>query len=295
MSEVSLSVLISTAPGREENLSHCLEMLCRQTDPDFEVHIGDDGSPQGQARAAAFQSHLRIHYHWRPNDLCVSRSRNRMVAQANSSHLILIDSDILLNPQAVQAYRKHFNAQPNRVLLGHFGCQVERVSTSCWLPGRAVHYLDQRIQGYGPKTLEITPPFHTYPYRFGWSGNHGMSRAAYLSVGGFDERYRGWGSEDMQFAFDLHQKGYRFAFLLDAWGEHQVHPRVERFHRLQKTGKQYTAADQKADYVPEIISDPGIAQQLLHTIFTHYIPEDRDWDPIMTWHLNYPGAYYGKS
>lgn len=290
--QVSLSVLISTSPGREENLRHCLEMLCRQSDTDFEVHIGDDGSQYGQQVAARFESRLRLRYHWRPNDMCVSRSRNLMAAHAHTSHMILIDSDILLNPQAVGAYRRGLADRPERVLLGHVGSKVERVSVSCWFPDREVHYLDQRICRYGHHILDITPRFNKRPYHFAWSGNQALSRAAYLAVGGYDERYRGWGHEDMQFPFDLHQQGYRFAFLLDAWGEHQLHPRQERFHQLQKTGKQYTVAQEQVNYLPDIVSDPTLAHQLLTTIFTHYIPHDRNWDPIMGWHLNYPGACY---
>ncbi|MGV3524137.1 MAG: glycosyltransferase family 2 protein [Candidatus Sericytochromatia bacterium] len=293
MTTPSLDVLISTSPGREDNLRACLEMLCRQSDRDFRVFVSDDGSRGGEQQVAEFATRLEITYHWRPNDLCVSRSRNLAAAGSRAEHLVLIDSDVLLNPAAISAYRAHFAAAPQHMVIGYMGNQPDRVAPSYWLPERRVHYIDKRLQIYGRTRLEMRSDFYTCTYRLGWSGNLGVSREAYRAVGGFDERYRGWGGEDAQFCFDLHKRGYRFAFSLDVWGEHQQHTRQERFHRLEKAGKRYTIPDENVGYRPEVLSHPDQRRGFLKAIFDHHIPQDPDWDPILHWQLQYPGACFG--
>ena len=92
-----LSVIVSTAPGRENHLRRCLSQLEQQRFKDFEVVVVDDGSKNGESVVFDFNKKLKISYKWRPNDCCVSLSRNIGAQNSFSSKLVYIDADILLN------------------------------------------------------------------------------------------------------------------------------------------------------------------------------------------------------
>jgi glycosyltransferase involved in cell wall biosynthesis len=56
-------------------------------------------------------------------------------------------------------------------------------------------------------------------------GNLSVNAKALEKSGGFDENFRGWGFEDLEFGYRLYVKGFRFAFGSKAVAFHQIHPR----------------------------------------------------------------------
>jgi len=65
-------------------------------------------------------------------------------------------------------------------------------------------------------------------YHFAWAlgttANLSVAREAVLKAGAFDENYRGWGMEDVDLAYRLHQMGIHFVIAEQALNYHQVHP-----------------------------------------------------------------------
>src|SRR6185437_1431380 len=53
-----------------------------------------------------------------------------------------------------------------------------------------------------------------------WTSNCSVRSADFWAVGGFDEDFEGWGLEDTEFGFRIHQKGIPFYFSQQAWVVH---------------------------------------------------------------------------
>jgi GT2 family glycosyltransferase len=94
-------------------------------------------------------------------------------------------------------------------------------------------------------------------------------------VQGFNPTFKGWGNEDLDFAWRLRQEGVPIHFFLDSWGEHQVHTRTERFHTLtaEETTANYVSHYVEAtDYTPEVRCSEMGGWRLRSVVFKHYIP-----------------------
>ena len=284
---MKISVIITTAPGREENLSHCLEMLTRQTASDFEVIVADDGSVGGHHVVEKYADKLDLSYLWRVNDCCVSRSRNLAVAAAKGTHFVFTDGDVLLEPRVLALYQGYFQTYPETVITGYFGgSDALHQAPSLWIPGCRVNYLDQRIAYYHRNSIEVLSLMKRAPYHFFWSGNCGLSAEIYRDVGGFDERYRGWGYEDTQFALDFSLKGYGLLYALDLWCEHQVHPRNGGFYQKKKRKKVFDVKLFQTYTYPELkmSGDAEIVQEITRAVFEHYHPQDHLTAQMSYWH-----------
>ncbi|HEY9844270.1 MAG: glycosyltransferase [Candidatus Sericytochromatia bacterium] len=274
-----LSVIVTTAPGRETNLAASLLQLVRQSYRDFEVLVCDDGSA-GSEIVKLFEKMLNLRYFWRPNDHNVGRSRNLGLAQARHQHLVLLDGDILLNPAALEAYAGLFSRWPERLWLGYFGHISDYKAPSAFVTGRTVNYLDPRFSQYGHEMIQPAPLLLAEPAWKFWSANVGIPRAALERVGGFDESYLGWGYEDAECAFRLLQAGYEIHVSLDVWGEHQVHDYNEPFHlhfvEAGHKGKIFldTHTHPKLNYRVEVIGSKSVGKALCHRVMNEYLLQD---------------------
>ncbi|MGV3524745.1 MAG: glycosyltransferase family 2 protein [Candidatus Sericytochromatia bacterium] len=277
---MQLSVIITTSPGREAHLQACLQMLRHQTRPAEQIWVVDDGSLGGAAVCQHFARVLPVRHLWRPNDCRVALSRNLGVEVAAEGLLVLIDSDMLLNPQALAAYASYFEVFPDQALYGYFGYLFEAVSPSLWLPEREVMWCDRRFERFSPEGLEPAANMIRYPHEWAWSGNFALMRQTWERVGGFDAGFCGWGGEDLDFASRLIAAGTELHFFLDAWAEQQVHRRDERFHTLPEAerGRRYTHRYEPAPYRPRVIYSEAGWDSLRRAIFGHYnLTGTRPW------------------
>ncbi|PIQ24447.1 hypothetical protein COW36_24665 [bacterium (Candidatus Blackallbacteria) CG17_big_fil_post_rev_8_21_14_2_50_48_46] len=224
---MSLSVIVLTSPGREDNLRACLSALSQQNRLAEKIHIVDDGSQRGAAIVKAFQTELPLSYDWRPHDYCMSRSYNRAVKALSSERLVFLSGDILLNPQALSFYHEYYQALPPSAIWGYFGSHKPESVTSQLIPGRQVNIRDIRLWFTPEEKLTCPPEMFQHPQIYAWGGNWALSRSLFTAAGGFDERFSGWGYEDVAFANRLIAQGVPQAFAIDVWGEHQVHPEGE--------------------------------------------------------------------
>lgn len=228
----------------------------------------DDGS-SAEHLLAEFRA-FPLRYCWRSNDQCPARSRNQGAALAQSDLLIFIDSDILLNPEAVVSYVNYLQGHANYLLYGYVG--TEKTAQSLWFPEVEVNWWDKRFdwqEGLVPQARL----FHS-AYECAFAGNFAIYRKTFAELGGFDERFTGWGGEDLEFAERAVRKGLQVHFLIDAWAEHQVHARNDAFHRLpsEKRGYGYHFRPHPTmPYAVQCFSSPQAFQQLEQTIQSHYL------------------------
>jgi len=276
-SQIAFSVIVTTSPGREQNLAACLALLKRQLYPPLEVLVIDDGSSHAKEICRKFEADLNLSYFWRENDCCVSKSRNLGAKMAQEEHLVFLDSDMLLNPHGLAAYAEYLHEFPEHVLYGYFGYVHEYIAPSYFIGSREVMWCDRRFEEYNPQGLIPAQNMIRFPHEWAWSGNLAIKKTVYDSIAGFDQEYRGWGGEDLDFAWRLIQKNWQIHFFLDAWAEHQVHNREEKFHQLSQVqrNKEYEHQYEKVNYKVQILHSSEGWKRLKNTIFSHYLKTGR--------------------
>ena len=275
---MSISVIVTTSAGREANLAACLTQIAYQSQPASQILICDDGS-QGAAEVCQelkTRFNLPLEHLWRKQDFCVSRSRNLGVAAARHETLVFLDGDNLLNRQGLAAYQEYLSAFPGHVLYGYFGYQLDYISQSYYYPERDVWWCDRRFDSYAPSGLVPASNMIRFPHEWAWSGNFALHKHQYLAAGGFDEGYRGWGGEDLDFAWRLLQSGPQIHFFLDAWAEQLTHDRQESFHCLpaNERGKSYQHQYIEANYAVQVLYSAAGWHDLKRGI-AHYLKTER--------------------
>lgn len=227
---MKLSVIVATSPGREVYLDYCLKALCHQSFQNFEVLICDDGSAGMQSICQSFRHQLTLSYDWRPNDRNLSRSRNRGAARAEGEGLIFLNGDVLLNPEALQAYHDNLLLYPQATLWGYVGCRKAVRAPSYWFPEVQVNWLDFRFFPLSDQEVYIHNALQQAPYRLAGGHHFALLRQTFDSIGLLNESFQEWGDEDIEYALRSLNKGFAMHFVGDAWGEHLDHPYQERFH-----------------------------------------------------------------
>ena len=228
-----LSVVVATYEWPEA-LDLVLRALSEQSDDRFELVVADDGSgPATRGVVQAWQAVLgrRLVYSWQP-DVGYRRARSLNLAALNTeaSYLVFIDGDCLPRRRFIEAIRraalpgwflssKRLNLSAGlsrRILEG--GTPVWRWSALRWLvaeprdvfiaprevgrPGLLLPVRDRR-RPWRQGQPEFSPPFDGYGFCFG------VRRADFERVNGFDERFTGWGGEDVDLATRLRHVGVR--------------------------------------------------------------------------------------
>lgn len=267
----SVSVIICTSPGREDNLHYCLAMLSQQTSPPDEVIVVSDGATRSEFVCLPFMQTLNLCHDWRPNDMCVSRSRNRGAQLAQGEILVFLDTDIMLNPQAIAAYRQHLSENPDTCVYGYFGYAGAFVAPSQWHPERRVNFLDIRFCGYTPTAIFPSPYLQYFPHWYALGANFALTRTLFMNTKGFNEKLVGWGLEDLEFAEQLNRKHIAIAFSLDAWAEHQVHPKTGMFYQMHAISGEFIFSEHPLQY-SSIYAEQTSITNLCRSVFEYYHP-----------------------
>lgn len=235
--------------NRRDNLDLLLTSLIHQTSADFHVIVADDGSTDGTrelvedlGQTKEWGGRLR----WvgcGPNQgVRTGRARNIGAANldAGTRLLVMLDSDLVLQPDAMALFGAAHESHPEHVLLG----LVE------WLPplDRAVVRtaltdgdLDRlrglvpggppvRVQGTftGPELREglyEQDPDGAVPLRPEWALplNSGWPLDLHWRIGGFDEAMRGYGYHDMEFGARATKAGAQCVARPELWALHVWH------------------------------------------------------------------------
>lgn len=186
-----LSVVICTY-NRRALLGECLTSLFSQTYPkdDYEIIVVDDGSTDGtdallQEMAASPGPPLR---HFRQENKGSAAARNLGISQARGEIIASIDDDC--------------------------------VATERWMESAVPYFADGDIVGVQGQTLPAEPVrLHFFPPRFSYTievtkevPNHPTCNVFYrkqaiLDVGGFNEKFKMTGAEDLDLALRIEGKG----------------------------------------------------------------------------------------
>jgi len=218
-----ISVIVTTY-NRDDALAAVLRSLARQTDPDFEVIVADDGSgPSTAALVESWNARVghRVEHVWHEDKgFRAAEIRNRAILIARGAYCVFLDGDCIVRPDFIAAHRRlaerDWFVSGNRVLLSE--ALSERVLREDLTPEvwGLTRWLTKRLRG-GVNRMAALLHLPLGPLRrlrkSAWEGvrscNLAVWRADLDRVDGFDADYSGWGKEDSDLIVRLLHAGVR--------------------------------------------------------------------------------------
>ncbi len=196
-----------------EALELCLKSILQQTVLPAEVIIADDGSREATKELIkSYQQNFPVplHHIWHPDEgFRLAAIRNKGIAAAKQSYIIQIDGDLILHPEFISDHlemkREGYFVAGSRVMLS------EKISRKL-IDNKTI---DLKI--YGGQTLVINGMRSRFlrkilADRYKVKGKHtyyvkGCNMAFFkkdlVKVNGYNEAFKGWGSEDREIAIRL--------------------------------------------------------------------------------------------
>ncbi|MCJ8141243.1 glycosyltransferase family 2 protein [Falsirhodobacter halotolerans] len=211
----SVSVL-TIAKGRDAHLKNMMLGLARQTVPPVELIIAHmQDTPYADLPDMPFPvRQIAV----TGAELPLARARNVAAGAASGAMLVFLDVDCIPGPTLIADY---LSPEFDGLTMGEVA----------YLPGGATPD-GWRTEDFEPLAVRHSdrqgPPAHGIEicedYRCFWSLNFALPTALFDRVGGFDERFTGYGGEDTDFGKSLTAQGGRIAWIPGAKVYHQYHP-----------------------------------------------------------------------
>ncbi|HAH70397.1 MAG TPA: glycosyl transferase family 2 [Succinivibrionaceae bacterium] len=249
---MKISVIISTY-NRPDALQLILQALNDQTDKNFEVIVGDDGSRSDTTlmirNMQKICNYKIVHAFQEDQGFRLSRVRNLAASLSSGEYLIFLDGDCIPRTSFVKVHR--MLAQKNCIVAGNRILLSESFTRQILLHGIKIwHYsvLDW-VKAYLKHDIKRLHPFITFPYfhylrllHNSWKKVRGCNFALFkddfFKVNGCDSGFEGWGYEDSDLAVRLIHAGIkvksgRYATaVLHLW--HKENDRTNQEHNLKK-------------------------------------------------------------
>ena len=188
--------IIIPVRNQKNSLLAALNSLKRQikTARAFEIIICDDSSTDGTEQMVN-KIRYPIFFKYFRNDPPLGRSANRNSGFKKSvgKDIVFFDGDMVPSESYLEAILKDDDSQSVRVGL------VEPPSDE--KNGRLERYL------YSRGRYAHADESHVVPCRYFTSNNFCISRENFEKIGGFDEEFKGWGGEDIDFGLNLEKNG----------------------------------------------------------------------------------------
>ncbi|HEY6629726.1 MAG TPA: glycosyltransferase, partial [Acidimicrobiia bacterium] len=223
--------IVIPAYNRSEVLAKTLSALTAQNYPasSLTVVVADDGSSENvEAVVDAWDPPFSKLYVRQDHDgFGAGRARNLGAGAVPSEVIIFLDSDALVSPDFVSKHAAWHVDDPKSVVIGG---RVHLSST-----GLSAEQLETAAVDLGAQPFEDRADFRSVltrrtsrlqstdeGYRAFVSSNVSLATSLFESTGGFDARFRWWGSEDSEFGWRLWQTGATFVADETARIYHQV-------------------------------------------------------------------------
>ena len=246
---IKFSIIIPTY-NRHQNLSCCLMALAKQTFPTefWEIIISDEGTDPAVKIAQKYSTIMNIKYLWRIGKTGNPGPAKNLASKiAIGEALIFVDSDVILNPNALKAYDKLHSLYPETIICGRYDWlmpmniteelvanQFDKVVSNQFpqvapisagpLPGVDPRWKDERTKFW--KEPSSLSPVTGKPFALGmFGGNLLIPKKLFLEAGGFDTNIRGHEGEDCCLGWELFRRGAKALFSEEVIGWHLWHPR----------------------------------------------------------------------
>lgn len=220
-----ISVIVSTY-SRADYLRRFMAALEMQTLLPHEVIIADDGSAPDQVRIIqeimAGTSLPIQHVRQEDEGFRVAAIRNRAAEQASGDIFLFADADIILFPDSLAIHAaagrgcRWTTGFVVRLTENETNNLTEEDIRSGAMLSKWPDRKDERCVGLRRKAAKfrkksILVKLQPNEYRFRklhwWGGQSSVPRAAFEKINGFDERFIGWGAEDIDLGLRLQIAG----------------------------------------------------------------------------------------
>lgn len=222
---MTIAVVIIAA-GRKEHLARVQRGLRRQTRRPDEVVVVDMDPPGGMRALGEDAGRIAALPPRMDGALHLAAARNLGAAVTAPADLVFLDVDCIPRADLVATYAEVLHRHPCAV-----ACAPVRYLRK--------HRLDQDGGDQLEDDAELERLSDVHPARpvvprgsvrlagdhdLFWSLSFATTRATWELIGGFDERYVGYGGEDTDFAFRARSLGIGMAWCGDGDAYHQWHP-----------------------------------------------------------------------
>ncbi|TDB75482.1 glycosyltransferase [Micromonospora sp. KC723] len=235
-----LSVIIPTY-NRSQLLRQTLGNLARQRMPAemFEVVVADDGSSD-DTRAVVDEAAgtLRVRYHFQPDEgFRAGAARNAGARLATAPILVFLDTGVLVGPDYLDRHLAEHAGREHTAVVGYaYGYDIDGVMPGLsgaiaeWPPEQVVarfrdeaDFADTRHREFAACDFDLRRL--AAPWVLFWTLNCSLRADDFWQAGGFDEDFRGWGLEDLEFGYRMFKAGVGFRLTRQAWAVHAPHER----------------------------------------------------------------------
>jgi glycosyltransferase involved in cell wall biosynthesis len=239
-----LSVVVPTY-NRAELLRLTLQSLVDQQMPrdEYEVIVSDDGSSDATPIVVeSFADRLRLRCCYQEDlGYRLAEARNAGARLANAPILVFLDSGSLSSAQFLRAHldahKETLTTPRGTAVLGYmYGYQpfnptegledaiatmsIEEV-LECFQDDR--NFWDRRHDLFSTINFDLTRL--RIPWMFHWGGNLSVRAVDFWAVGGFDEAFRSYGTEDTELGYRMFRHGVNLRIERDAWAIEHPHER----------------------------------------------------------------------
>lgn len=213
------SIVIPTY-NASRHLPRQLECL-RRTDAALvsEVLICDDGSSENTRAVIEQHAHgLPVIYFEQPRrGFRAAAARNLGISGSTGEVIIFLDQDVLFSPSFVGVHLQYHEATPRPRLVFGFRKRVAGVATTLDPQLETGVIDDHRRDILGPsgEGIAVSPT----PWYYAYTCNLSVSAACRDER--FDEKFTGWGNEDLEYAYRLWRSGVEIVCAPEALVVHQ--------------------------------------------------------------------------
>lgn len=204
------SIIIPSYRG-VDRLPALLKSLARQSPetPVFEVIVVVDGIDDGSVALVENETRIDARTVLFPENRGRVAALNAGFSAAKGEVLIRCDDDLVVPSGYVDA---HVGAHTGSTPIGVVG------------PTRDVHKTSAYARAYGLDAAEKSfayvlgrPPEERWRL---WAASCSLTKRTWDEIGPYDERYRGYGWEDVDYGYRLHRAGVPIEIAADATAEH---------------------------------------------------------------------------
>lgn len=231
---MSLSVL-TLVKNRSDHLANLVEGLRRSAMPPEELVIVDMSDRPVDGHNTDFPSRV---VRLETDGLPLAKARNLAAAHARGEHLLFLDVDCI--PMAHLIGLMDLSLRGSDALIC---AEVLYLGAGDAVPGWAEADLMPRGR---PHPVRDFPKAGLKPEANAglfWSLAFGLRRKTFQALGGFDERFTGYGAEDTDFGFRARDAGLPLLFMGGAGAFHQHHgvfdPPLQHFNDILKNAETF--------------------------------------------------------